>query len=195
MFHPALSPLLGPSGCLQTGNMTCGEAFSALDLICFPVPSRTQPDHDDESWLFALAVPNTTCRGNAGYVRLDRQRDDSVRRSQGIVGGLSTPVRHLHCPSDVYINATTHYCIHRQWEEEEESCWPDRARGPFFIFTDASRLPGILPGLGCTQVLAKCSHPELSPKRTSALCKARSSAGVWQRLTRLSESHSVLPRG
>lgn len=102
--------------------------------------------------LLALAVPNGACWGNSGYVCLDRQWDDSVRRSQVVVGGLSIPVRHLHCLSDVYINATTHYCIHHQGEEEEESRRPDRARGPFFIFTEASRLPRILPGL----VVPKC---------------------------------------
>lgn len=52
-----------------------------------------------------------------------------------------------------YVNATTHYCIHHRGEEEEwKSGRPDRARGPFFIFTEASPLPGILPG----SVVPKC---------------------------------------
>lgn len=155
MFRPAFGFLLEPSGCLQTDCVICRETSSgALDFKCFPVPSRRQAAraHGDESWLFALAVPNTACRGNAGYARLDRQPDDSVRGSRGVLGGLGTLVRHLHCPSDV--RKRNHSLLYtpsgRGGGVEVGSA--RSARGPFFIFAEASPLPGILPG----SVVPKC---------------------------------------
>lgn len=198
MFRPALGFLLEPSGCLQTDCVICRKTSSgALDFKCFPVPSRRQAAraHGDESWLFALAVPNTACRGNAGYARLDRQPDDSVRGSRGVLGGLGTLVRHLHCPSDVRKrNHSLLYTPSGRGGGVEVGSARSGQRPIFHLYRGLS-VAGDSPRLGCTQVLAKCSHPELNPKRTSTLCPARSSAGVWQRLARLSESHSVLPRG
>lgn len=95
-----------------------------------------------------------------------------------------------------YVNATTHYCIHHRGGGGGVEVGSARSgQRPIFHLCRGLSVAGDSPRLGCTQVLAKCSHPELNPKRTSTLCPARSSAGVWQRLARLSESHSVLPRG
>lgn len=94
-----------------------------------------------------------------------------------------------------YINATSHYCIHHQGGGRGGVSSAGSGQRPIFHLHRGLSVARDSPWLGCTQVLAKCSHPELNPKRTSTLCPARSSAGVWQRLASLSESHSVLPGG
>lgn len=137
-----------------------------LSVFQYRPGGRPARAYDDESWLLALAVPNTACRGNAGYARLDRLPDDSVRGSQGVLGGLGTLVRHLHCPSDVH--KRNHSLLYT----------PSGAGGgagvglarpgrrPIFHLYRGLSVAGDSPRLGRTQVLAKCSHPELNPKET-----------------------------